>query len=265
MNPTMKATLPLSLPFQVPRFKWTRQHLIGGLHLSFNLFVVLLLLLLQISVVSQSALRRADLLADRPDEIASRAGSLGKENKTSNGGASAEEGCIMSTVVGRRGGLRRGWGQEWDAQWWEVGVQRGLGWKKMIRRVWECRRRPGKDGRRWCEMFLFGLRPCETQPKHPLPGTPQAFISHFLSLRALSAFPISFHILSAFTWTWPPAGGRRSFPPLTSPGARSEGLTCPRCVAKSRNVYITCSEESLLQHLFMDLCRNAARATFPTI
>lgn len=113
MNPTMKATLPLSLPFQVPRFKWTRLHLIGGLHLSFNLFVLLLLLLrLQISVVSQSALRRADLLADRPDEIASRAGSLGKENKTSNGGASAEEGCIMSTVVGRRGGMRREGGQE---------------------------------------------------------------------------------------------------------------------------------------------------------
>lgn len=48
-------------------------------------------------------LRQADLLTDRPDEIASGAGSLSEENKTSNRGVSAAEGCIMSTVVRRRG------------------------------------------------------------------------------------------------------------------------------------------------------------------
>lgn len=100
----------LSLAFQVAN-KGTRHHLIEGLYLSFNL----LLLLLQSSALSRSDLRQADSLADRPDEIVSSAGSLGEENKTSNRGALAEEGCIMSTMVGCRAGgerRRRGGGEQ---------------------------------------------------------------------------------------------------------------------------------------------------------
>lgn len=107
----------LSLAFQVPNFKGIRDHLIGGLHLSSNL---LLLLLLQSSAVSPSAVRRADLLADRPDEIVSRAGSLGEENKTSNRGASDRWGGLHNErngwAQGRRGEERRRRG----GRWWRV-------------------------------------------------------------------------------------------------------------------------------------------------
>lgn len=232
------------------------------IHLSFNL----LLLHLQSSAVFWSALRWADLLADRPDEIVSRAGSLGEGKKKKQQrsdrwrwlhneydvqaqGRREERGGGGGESKGRAGG------EEWQAGRWKEGVYRGRGWKTMIR-VWECRSWSGKDGQRWCGAFWFGFCLASRNPNNStvvLPFCPdEACISHFLSLHALSAVPISLNILNV-TCCW------RS-PLISSTDLSWCEIRGPRCVAKSRNVYIT--EASLLRgvvtaaslHRFMQKC-----------
>lgn len=57
-------------------------------------------------------MRQADLVADRPGEIVSRAGSLDEENKISNREVVAKDGCIMRVVVCKGQGDREEGGGE---------------------------------------------------------------------------------------------------------------------------------------------------------
>lgn len=108
-----------------------------------------------------------------------------------------------------------------------------------------------------CIVNLWDTSPTTKSSTVFLPfSSREVFISHFSSVKILSAFPISFHLSAAFTWTWPHAGGRHTFPLLTYSDTRSEELTRQQCKAKSRNVLFSCSGVNTTAsfHGFMNKC-----------